>query len=156
MRKGTRNFFVIAIVTVLAIAGVIAFLMPGYLPVAPGAVAADPTTQTINKGEYLARAGDCVACHTEPGGKQFAGGRVMAIPFGQIYVPNVTPDDETGIGRWTADDFYRMMHSGISRDGSLMYPVMPFAAYTKVTREDSDAIYAYMMSLPPVSQKNQP
>ena len=78
MRKGTRNFFVIAIVTVLAIAGVIAFLMPGYLPVVPGVVAADPTTQTINKGEYLARAGDCVACHSAPGGKQFAGGRPMA------------------------------------------------------------------------------
>ena len=156
MRKGTRNFFVIAIVTVLAIAGVIAFLMPGYLPVVPGVVAADPTTQTINKGEYLARAGDCVACHSAPGGKQFAGGRPMPTPFGNLYAPNITPDDETGIGQWTADDFYRMMHKGVSRDGTLLYPAMPFAAYTKVTREDSDAIYAYLMSVPPVNQKNRP
>ena len=156
MRRATRIFLVSAVLVALIAAAAFVYFMPGYLPAAPGAAAADPTTQTINKGEYLARAGDCVACHTAPGGKQFAGGRVMAIPFGRIYVPNVTPDDETGIGRWTADDFYRMMHSGISRDGSLMYPVMPFASYTKVTREDSDAIYAYMMSLPPVSQKNQP
>jgi len=156
MRKGTRNFFVIAIVTVLAIAGVIAFLMPGYLPAVPGVVAADPTTQTINTGEYLARAGDCVACHSAPGGKQFAGGRPMPTPFGNLYAPNITADDETGIGQWTADDFYRMMHKGVSRDGTLLYPAMPFAAYTKVTREDSDAIYAYLMSVPPVNQKNRP
>ena len=62
-------------------------------------------------------------------------------------LPNITPDDETGIGLWTADDFYRMMHKGISRDGSLLYPAMPFASYTKVTREDCDAIYAYLMSV---------
>jgi len=156
MRRGIRIFLIFAVLAALIAVAAFLNLKPGKLQVAPGAVETDPTTQTITRGEYLARAGDCIACHTEPGGKQFAGGRVMAIPFGSIYVPNVTPDDETGIGRWTADDFYRMMHSGISKDGSLMYPVMPFAAYTKVTREDSDAIYAYMMSLPPVSQKNQP
>ena len=77
-------------------------------------------------------------------------------PFGNLYVPNITPDDETGIGQWTADEFYRMMHTGISRDGTLMYPAMPFASYTKVTREDSDAIYAYLMSVPPVKQRNRP
>jgi mono/diheme cytochrome c family protein len=156
MRSGTRIFLVAAVLAALIAVAAFLYLKPGQLQVAPGTVETDATTQTITRGEYLARAGDCIACHTEPGGKQFAGGRVMTIPFGSIYVPNVTPDDETGIGRWTSDDFYRMMHSGISKDGSLMYPVMPFAAYTKVTREDSDAIYAYMMSLPPVSQKNQP
>ena len=65
----------------------------------------------------------------------------MPTPFGNLYVPNITPDDETGIGKWTADEFYRMMHTGVSRDGTLLYPAMPFASYTKVTREDSDAIY---------------
>ena len=80
----------------------------------------------------------------------------MPTPFGNLYVPNITPDDETGIGQWTADDFYRMMHTGVSRDGTLLYPAMPFASYTKVTREDSDAIYAYLMSVPPVRQKNRP
>jgi mono/diheme cytochrome c family protein len=80
----------------------------------------------------------------------------MPTPFGNIYTTNITPDDETGIGQWSADDFYRMMHTGISRDGKLLYPAMPFASYTKVTREDCDAIYAYLMSVPPVRQKNRP
>src|SRR6478736_3770548 len=155
MRRGTRNLLLAALAVVLVLVGGFFYFMPGYLPTEPGKVAVSATTQTITKGEYLARAGDCIACHTEPGGKQFSGGRAMATPFGNLYVPNVTPDDETGIGRWTADDFYRMMHQGVSRDGSLLYPVMPFASYTKVTREDSDALYAYLMSVAPVKQANR-
>jgi mono/diheme cytochrome c family protein len=124
-------------------------------PIAHGA-ALGVTTTVINKGEYLARAGDCVACHTLPGGKDFAGGRAMPTPFGDLYVPNITPDDETGIGKWTADDFYRMMHTGVSPSGALLYPAMPFASYTKVTRADSDAIFAYLQSVTPVHQQNHP
>jgi mono/diheme cytochrome c family protein len=126
------------------------------LPKLPGATRLDATTQVIKTGEYLARAGDCVACHTAAGGREFAGGRAMPTPFGNLYVPNITPDEETGIGQWTADEFYRMMHTGVSRDGTLMYPAMPFASYTKVTRADSDAIYAYLMSVVPVKQRNRP
>jgi mono/diheme cytochrome c family protein len=148
-----RVALALAVLAALAIAAWIA-LRPGMLP--SGHNAAAVTTQIINKGEYLARAGDCIACHTAPGGREFAGGRAMPTPFGNLYVPNITPDDETGIGRWSADEFYRMMHTGISRDGTLMYPAMPFASYTKVTREDSDAIYAYIMSVPPVRQQNRP
>jgi mono/diheme cytochrome c family protein len=129
---------------------------PGTLPQHEGAQEVNATTQTINRGEYLARAGDCVACHTEPNGRDFAGGRAMPTPFGALFVPNITPDDETGIGKWTADDFYRMMHTGVSRSGQLLYPAMPFASYTKVTREDSDAIFAYLMSVPPVKRANKP
>ena len=77
----------------------------------------------------------------------------MPTPFGNLYVPNITPDDETGIGQWSADEFHRMMRTGVSRDGTLMYPAMPFASYTKVTRADSDAIFAYLMSVPPVRQR---
>ncbi|HEV8108171.1 MAG TPA: cytochrome c [Burkholderiales bacterium] len=132
----------------------------GYLPepkpVPEGARVASPTTQVIARGEYLARAGDCVACHTEPTGKPFAGGRAMPTPFGNIYVPNITPEDETGIGLWSADDFYRAMHTGVTRNGTLMYPAMPFASYTKVTREDCDAIFEYLQSVTPVKQKNRP
>src|SRR5262249_22071389 len=111
---------------------------------------------TIARGEYLARAGDCVACHTAPEGPLFAGSRAMPTPFGTIYSTNITPDRETGIGKWSADDFYRTMHNGRFPDGGLIYPAMPFASYTKVTRADCDAIFAYLNSIPPVSQRNRP
>ncbi len=110
----------------------------------------------VKRGEYLARAGDCIACHTAPEGKLFAGGRAMATPFGTIYTTNITPDPTTGIGRWTPDQFYDMMHSGCSPDLGLLYPAMPFASYTKVTRADSDAIFAYLRTVPPVTQQNRP
>ncbi len=103
----------------------------------------------IQRGEYLARAGDCVACHTAAGGKPFAGGSEMPTPFGAISVPNITPDRATGIGDWTDDEFYRAMHEGIGKDGEYLYPVFPFPWYTKVTREDALAIKAYLFSLPP-------
>ena len=109
----------------------------------------------VQQGEYLARAGDCIACHTAPGGKLFAGGRAMPTPFGTLYSTNITPDPEAGIGRWSADDFYRLMHVGRSPDGGLIYPAMPFQDYTKVTREDSDAIFAYLRSVPPVHVPNK-
>jgi mono/diheme cytochrome c family protein len=112
--------------------------------------------EVIARGEYLARAGDCVACHTIPGASLFGGGRPMVTPFGTLYTPNVSSDKETGIGEWSADEFYRMLHEGKSRDGSVLYPAMPYASYTKVTRADSDAIYAYLQSTPPIHQPNRP
>ncbi|WLB85211.1 cytochrome c [Bradyrhizobium elkanii] len=116
--------------------------------------AADPAV--LAKGEYLARAGDCIACHTAREGKTFAGGLPMKTPFGTLYTSNITPDPQTGIGTWTSDQFYQMMHNGRFPDGGLVYPAMPFASYTKVTREDSDAIYAYLRTVPPVRQLNKP
>ena len=110
----------------------------------------------VAKGEYLAHAGDCIACHTNPGGALFAGGFPMATPFGTIYSSNITPDPTTGIGSWTADQFYGAMHTGRFPDRGLIYPAMPFASYTKVTREDCDAIFAYLRSVPPVHQPNRP
>jgi mono/diheme cytochrome c family protein len=109
----------------------------------------------VARGEYLARAGDCIACHTAPEGQPFAGGRAMQTPFGALYTSNITPDPVTGIGRWTADDFYKTMHTGRFPDGGLLYPAMPFASYTKVTRADSDAIFAYLKSIRAVNQKNR-
>ncbi len=155
MRKG---LLILGILLLLALAGALALVLlrPGTLPAS--GPKPEPTRETlqITRGEYLARAGDCVACHTAPNGPAFAGGRAMATPFGNLYVPNITPDDETGIGHWSADEFYRMLHTGVSRDGTLLYPAMPFASYTKVTRADSDAMFAYLMSVAPVSQKNRP
>jgi len=109
----------------------------------------------VARGEYLARAGDCIACHTAPEGRIFAGGRAMPTPFGTLYSSNITPDRETGIGKWTVDDFYQGMHRGRFPDGGLMYPAMPFASYTKVTRDDIHAIFAYLKTIPPVNQKNR-
>ena len=158
MRLRSSLLLAVGVVAVLGAATLAALhvFRPGLLPLRDGVAAMSATSLTIARGEYLARAGDCVACHSQQGGKPFAGGRAMATPFGSFYVPNITPDDETGIGHWTADEFYRMMHTGVSRDGALMYPVMPFASYTKVTRADSDAIFSYLMSVPPVKQANRP
>lgn len=110
---------------------------------------------TVQRGEYLAKAGDCIACHTKHDGQAFAGGLPIVTPFGTIYSPNITPDPDYGIGNWTADDFYRMLHTGRSRDGTLLYPAMPFPAYTKVTRADSDAIFAYLSSIAPLHIPDQ-
>lgn len=115
-----------------------------------------PSAALVKRGEYLARAGDCIACHTAPEGRLFAGGRAMATPFGTLYTSNITPDPSTGIGRWTPDQFYEMMHTGRSPTLGLLYPAMPFASYTKVTRADSDAIFAYLRTVGPVAQQNRP
>ena len=130
---------------------------PGVL--AQGTKSRGPSATRVpaqTDGEYLARVGDCIACHTARGGEPFAGGLPMPTPFGTLYTPNITPDPETGIGKWTADDFYRAMHDGKSKDGSLLYPAFPYPSYTKVTRADADAIYGYIQTIAPVKKKNKP
>lgn len=114
---------------------------------------ANPAAQ-IKQGEYLARVGNCMSCHTARGGEQYAGGRAVPTPFGNIYTSNLTSDAETGIGKWTNGDFWQAMHNGKSKDGSLLYPAFPYTNYTKVTRADSDAIFAYLQTVPAVAQKN--
>ena len=156
MLRRVAWLLLVAVLLAAVVLGARQYLSPPHVANHATAGEANPTTQLINTGEYLARAGDCVACHTQPDGAAFAGGRAMPTPFGNLYVPNITPDEETGIGAWTPDEFYRMLHTGISRDGTLLYPAMPFASYTKVTRADSDAMFAYLMSVPPVRQKNRP
>ena len=133
-----------------------ALILASFAAWSEDAKPAAPDTSLIEKGEYLARVGDCIACHTAPEGKLFAGGLAMPTPFGTLYTSNVTPDRETGIGAWTADQFYATMHIGRFPDGGLLYPAMPFGSYTKVTRQDSDAIFAYLKSVPPVRQANRP
>ena len=110
----------------------------------------------VKRGEYLARAGDCISCHTATShggtttGISFAGGLAISTPFGYLVSPNITPDDETGIGTWTADDFWRAIHFGINKRGEPLYPAMPYVFFTRATREDSDAIFAFLKSLKPV------
>ena len=105
----------------------------------------------VVSGRALVTAGDCVSCHTAPGGAPFAGGLALATPFGRIMSANLTPDDATGSGGWTADDFARAMHEGIARDGSHLYPAFPYTAYTRITRPDLDAMFAYLRTVPTVS-----
>jgi len=118
------------------------------------ALAQKPSFDTIERGRYLTSAGDCQACHTTQGAKPFAGGRPIPTPFGTIYSANITPDRQTGIGAWTNDQFYRALHEGVDAHGKNLYPAFPYPWYTKITREDSDAIRAYLSKLEPV--KNAP
>lgn len=115
---------------------------------ATGENLADPVL--IARGRYLATAGDCAACHTARDGVPFAGGRQVPTPFGNIPAPNVTPDPETGLGRWTFVDFWRALHEGRGRHGEFLYPAFSYTSYTRVTRDDALAIFAYLKSLPPV------
>ncbi len=114
------------------------------------AAPASPEAALIEKGKYLATAGDCISCHTRPGGDEFAGGLPLKTPFGTIYTANITPDKDTGIGGWTEEQLARAMREGIADDGSHLYPAFPYTAYTKVTDEDVHAIFAYLKSLAPV------
>jgi mono/diheme cytochrome c family protein len=111
--------------------------------------------EKIERGRYLAVLGDCVACHTTPGGKPFAGGVALETPFGALVGPNITPDIATGIGTWSEADFWRVMHEGIGKNGARLYPAMPFPAYTKVTRDDTSAIWTYLRTLEPVRNEVQ-
>ena len=122
------------------------------LAFAPAPVRAIPDDYgLVERGRTLVTAGDCIACHTPTGGQPFAGGRDLATPFGVIRSPNLTPDVVTGLGSWTADDFYDSLHEGKRPDGTHLYPAFPYRFYTRLTRADSDAIFAFLRRLPPKS-----
>src|SRR5262249_29878664 len=110
--------------------------------------AAEPAL--VAKGASLAAIGNCGSCHTAEGGRTLTGGRALDTPFGIVYSTNLTPDPDTGIGRWSAQEFRRAMHEGIGRDGHELYPAFPYDHYTRVTDEDVDAIFAYLMSRDPL------
>ena len=118
------------------------------------AVAATP--ELLARGAYLARLGNCAACHTTRGGTPYAGGRGIDTPFGTVDSSNLTPDAQTGIGSWSPAEFWRALHNGRSKDGHLLYPAFPYTSYTAVTRADADALYAYLHSLPATAQAATP
>jgi mono/diheme cytochrome c family protein len=120
----------------------------------PDSATSVATPQQIERGAYLARAGNCAGCHTARGGKPFAGGVAIGTPFGTVFSSNLTQDDTYGLGLWSAADFWRALHHGRSRDGRLLYPAFPYTSYTLVSREDSDAMFAYFKSIPGVSMPN--
>lgn len=115
-----------------------------------------PTPVLLARGEALARAGNCQACHTARGGAPYAGGRAIVTPFGTVHSSNLTPDTSTGLGRWNTADFWRAMHHGRGLDGRRLVPAFPYTEFTKITRADSDALFAWLRSLPAVVQDNRP
>jgi len=121
----------------------------------PSANASRSTEEQIALGRYLALAGNCAGCHTARGGAPYAGGRAVETPFGNVYASNLTSDPATGLGAWTAADFWRALHHGKSRDGKRLYPAFPYPNYTRVTRDDADALFAYLRTLAAVNQRNR-
>lgn len=128
---------------------------PQYPKTAP---AEGAKAELIKRGEYLAKMGDCIACHShvEEGKPAYAGGLPLVTPFGTFYSPNITPDKETGIGNWTEQDFIRALKEGRDPKGRNYFPVFPYIYFSKTTDEDARALYAYFMSIPAVKQENKP
>lgn len=120
----------------------------------PEVVQGDPQTPA-QRGAYLARIGNCAHCHTAPGAAAYAGGRGISTPFGTVFSSNITPDVATGIGSWSRDDFWNALHRGQGKDGRLLNPAFPYTSYTLVTREDADALFAFLQTNPPVAQANR-
>lgn len=116
-----------------------------------------PDAGMIERGAYIARTGDCVACHTVPGGAPFAGGLAMQTPVGAIFSTNITPDPETGIGEYSYADFARAVKHGVRKDGTALYPAMPYPSYAIMPEADMQALYAWFMAeVKPVKQANAP
>ncbi len=137
-----------------AVAVLVTLNLRGEEPL-PASETLQSTPALVARGEYLARVGNCMACHTTQGGVPYAGGRGIDTPFGVVHSSNLTPDKAHGIGSWTSAEFWRAMHHGRSKDGRLLYPAFPYTNYTQVAREDSDAIFAYLQSLPATAQANR-
>jgi mono/diheme cytochrome c family protein len=169
MRARTIGVIVIAVLIVLAVFGWRAFIL-GPMAFASGSTVAlsdyhdgDPTgvpatlanADQVKRGGYLARAADCMVCHTAPGGAAYAGGLAFLLAFGTLYSTNITPDKATGIGDYSDQDFLNALHRGIRRDGARLYPAMPFTSYTYITDADALAIKAYLFSLPAVHADNR-
>jgi mono/diheme cytochrome c family protein len=168
--KKRATLWTLAVVAAVALVGIGYFVFgPGPVDFAGGKRVAltdyhqqDPTgvpaelssASLVERGEYLTRAADCMVCHTSEGGAAFAGGRAFVLPFGTLYSTNITPDVETGIGRYTDANFLDAVHRGIGRDDTKLYPAMPYASYTFMSDADALAIKAYLFSLRPVHTPN--
>lgn len=137
------------------LAGVAAALWPlkPALPLTAGPDVSLYSMRAVERGRLVAAAGDCIACHTAPGGKANAGGLALDTPFGTIYSTNITPDNDTGIGRWSYPAFERAMRQGVHQDGRQLYPAFPYTAYAKLSDADMQALYGYLMSQPAVKSE---
>ena len=155
MSSKKKALAAVVAVGVIAVAGAFAY---ATAPSQTRAIAAAPNLDDkalIDAGRYVAVASDCIACHTAPGGKDFAGGRAIASPIGNMYSTNITPDKSTGIGNYSLNDFDRAVRHGIAKDGTSLYPAMPYPSYAKMNDQDVRALYAYFMKgVEPVAAAN--
>ena len=151
-----RQILAVLGVAAVAVVALLAFAWrPAIAPIAPPA----PTSfaaDTVATGEALAGAGNCIGCHTAPGGTANAGGKPIHTRVGYFYSTNLTPDAETGIGAWSEAAFARALRDGLTRDGRHLFPVFPYTHYTQLSDSDVGALYAYFMSRPPVKAPNKP
>ncbi|KWT93213.1 MULTISPECIES: cytochrome c [unclassified Variovorax] len=154
MRRTFYALLALLVLLALAALGLVALNLRGEEPLPEKASAFNPTPAQVERGRYLALAGNCAGCHTARGGAPYAGGVGIETPFGTVFAGNLTPHEEAGIGRWSAAHFWRALHNGRSMDGRLLYPAFPYPSFTRVTREDSDAIYAYLRTVPPAPTPN--
>ncbi|MFC4274036.1 c-type cytochrome [Achromobacter aloeverae] len=153
-----RKLATVAAIAVLAVVAGAAYV--AHTPASPFDGKTDVDTASarlIQRGEYVARASDCVACHSVPDAAPFSGGLAMATPLGTIYTTNITPDKTTGIGAYSLADFDRAMRHGVARDGHRLYPAMPYPSYVKLSDDDVQALYAYFMhGVQPAHRENRP
>jgi mono/diheme cytochrome c family protein len=156
MRRLVYTLISLAVLLLLAVAALVALNLRGEDAVAEPSAAFVSTPTQVERGRYLALAGNCASCHTTRGGAPFGGGVSIETPFGTVFASNLTPDRHAGIGEWSAAQFWRAMHNGRSKDGHLLYPAFPYPSFTRVTREDSDAIYAYLRTVQPAGTPNRP
>ncbi|HEX3501879.1 MAG TPA: cytochrome c [Xanthobacteraceae bacterium] len=141
----------------LAFAGGSTVALADYKDANPTGVPASlANADVVKRGEYLVRAADCLACHTAPGGQAYAGGLAIPLPFGTLYSTNITPDKDAGIGNYSDQDFLNAVQRGVRKDGTRLYPAMPYPSYTYMTDADALAIKAYLFSLPPAHIANRP
>jgi mono/diheme cytochrome c family protein len=154
-KNGKLRVFLLILAALLIAAAWVALRTPAS-PFDSAAAPPPPSAEMIQRGEYVARQADCVACHSTPKSKPFAGGLEMATPLGAIYATNITPDRGSGIGDYSLAEFDRALRHGVARDGHRLYPAMPYPSYAKMSDEDVSALYAYFMhGVKPVVQANQ-
>ena len=149
-----KKALLVPLIVVLVAGGALTWFVT-RTPASPfdGAAAAPPSRELIVRGEYVARQADCVACHSLPDGKPFAGGLAMGTPLGSIFATNITPDRRTGIGGYSLADFDRAVRKGVAQHGRRLYPAMPYPSYVKMTDDDIRALYAFFMNAVPAADQ---
>lgn len=162
MTRQVKAILVAALLLVLVLfAAFRMFEAGGARPIAPAAVdfaALTPQDRAkwIERGRQVAQAGDCAACHQSDDGHPLAGGTAIELPVGTLFGTNITSSRQHGIGDWSADDLYRSLVWGIARDGSPLYPAMPYVSYHRIAREDSDALWLFLQSTQAIERPNRP